>query len=157
MAEEIEKSGRVPVYGIEFDTGKATIKPASDKILGEIALLLANNADWKLTVEGHTDNVGAKPANLKLSEQRAAAVIDWLVKKGVDKKRLTPKEDEPPRRALQDVTPAPPRHRAPLPPRKWHRRRNRPARHPAPPPGGPGGRGSNARLLASSSEGLAIQ
>lgn len=91
MADEINKSGRVSVHGIEFDTGKATIKPASEKVLDEIATLLGNNPDWKLTVEGHTDNVGVKTTNQKLSEQRAAAVVEWLGKKGVDKKRLTPK------------------------------------------------------------------
>lgn len=88
LADEINKSGRVAVYGINFDTGKSTLKPESDKVLGEIAILLKNNAGWKLRLEGHTDNVGGKAANQALSEQRAAAVVAWLVKNGIGKDRL---------------------------------------------------------------------
>lgn len=89
LAEEIRKSGRVAVYGITFATGKAIVQPESDKVLTEIAALLTKNADWKLRIEGHTDNVGAKVANQKLSEQRGAAVVAWLTSHGVDKSRLT--------------------------------------------------------------------
>ena len=89
LAEEIAKSGHVAVYGINFDSGKATLKPDSDKILGQVAMLLKNDEALKLKVEGHTDNVGAKVANQKLSEQRAAAVVAWLVKNGIAKTRLT--------------------------------------------------------------------
>ena len=88
LAEEINKSGRVAVYGINFDTGKATLKAESDKVLGEITILMKSNAGWKLRLEGHTDNVGGKAANQALSEQRAAAVVAWLVKNGIGKDRL---------------------------------------------------------------------
>jgi outer membrane protein OmpA-like peptidoglycan-associated protein len=89
LAAEIGKSGHVAVYGINFDTGKATIRPDSDAVLGEVAKLLKANAGWKIKVEGHTDNVGAKEANKKLSEDRAEAVEKWLVAHGVDKARLS--------------------------------------------------------------------
>ncbi len=89
LAKEIEKSGRAAVYGINFDTGKAILKPESDKILGEIATLLKRNPSWKMKVEGHTDNVGLKATNQTLSQQRAAAVVTWLVGHGVDRARLT--------------------------------------------------------------------
>ena len=89
LAKEIEKSGRAAVYGINFDTGKALLKPESDKILGEIATLLKNNPSWKMKVEGHTDNVGLKATNQTLSQQRAAAVATWLAGHGVDRARLT--------------------------------------------------------------------
>lgn len=89
MAEEINKSGHVAVYGINFDTGKATLKPDSEKVLGEILTLLKKNSAWKLRVEGHTDNVGSKASNQTLSEQRAASVVAWLVKNGIAKARLT--------------------------------------------------------------------
>jgi outer membrane protein OmpA-like peptidoglycan-associated protein len=89
LAAEIGKSGRVAVYGINFDTGKSTIKPDSDAVLGEVAKLLKGNPTWKVKVEGHTDNVGAKDANKKLSEDRAEAVEKWLVAHGVDKARLS--------------------------------------------------------------------
>ncbi len=89
LAQEIEKSGRAAVYGINFDTGKALLKPESDKVLGEIATLLKNNPSWKMKVEGHTDNVGLKATNQTLSQQRAAAVVTWLASHGVDRVRLT--------------------------------------------------------------------
>ena len=89
LAAEIEKSGHVAVYGINFDTGKAAVKPESETVLGEIQKLLAAHADWKLRVEGHTDNTGGKALNQTLSAQRAASVAAWLAGHGIDKARLT--------------------------------------------------------------------
>lgn len=91
MEAEITKSGYCSIYGILFDTGKATILPASEKCLNEMAKLLKNNSSWKLQIEGHTDNVGGKDANLKLSQSRAEAVRGWLVAYGVESARLTAK------------------------------------------------------------------
>lgn len=89
MAEQIAKTGRVALYGITFATGKSDITPDSAKELEQIGNLLAQKPDWKLRVEGHTDNVGNAKANLELSKKRAAAVKDWLVKKhGVSAARL---------------------------------------------------------------------
>jgi OmpA-OmpF porin, OOP family len=79
MQKEIEKSGRVALHGINFDTGKATITPDSAATLQQIAELLSRNGDWKLRIEGHTDNVGKPKDNLALSQRRAEAVRDWLV------------------------------------------------------------------------------
>jgi outer membrane protein OmpA-like peptidoglycan-associated protein len=87
-AEEINRTGRVAVYGINFDTGKATIKPESDAVLNEIVSLMNANPEWRFRVEGHTDNVGAKAMNQTLSQQRAAAVVTWLAQNGIDKARL---------------------------------------------------------------------
>ncbi|MHB8879231.1 MAG: OmpA family protein [Myxococcaceae bacterium] len=80
LVDEMEKSGRVALYGINFATGKAEITPDSAKTLAEIAKLLGQKPEWKIRVEGHTDNVGKAKANLELSKKRAAAVKDWLVK-----------------------------------------------------------------------------
>jgi outer membrane protein OmpA-like peptidoglycan-associated protein len=88
---EIEKTGSCSIYGILFDTGKATIQASSAKCLDEVAKLLKKNADWKMQIEGHTDNVGGAAANLKLSQQRADAVRAWLVAHGVEGGRLTAK------------------------------------------------------------------
>ena len=89
MAVEIAKTGHVAVYGVTFDTGSAKIKPESDHALGQIASLLAKNPAWKMRVEGHTDDVGVKAANQRLSEQRAAAVVGWLTGHGIAPDRLT--------------------------------------------------------------------
>jgi OOP family OmpA-OmpF porin len=91
LGDEINKTGRVAVYGIHFDTGKATIQPDSENILGEIAKLLQQDANLKLRVEGHTDNQGNAAANQALSEKRAQAVVVWLTAHSVPAGRLTAK------------------------------------------------------------------
>ena len=83
-----EKTGRATVYGINFDTGSDVIKPESKTVLDEITALLKENKDWKMTVEGHTDNVGGADYNQNLSEKRAAAVKDFLVEAGIEAARL---------------------------------------------------------------------
>ena len=92
LAGEIEKTGRVAVYGINFATGKADITPDSAKVLGEIGNLLARKPDWRLRIEGHTDNVGNPKSNQDLSDRRAQAVKAWLTsKQGVKPERLETK------------------------------------------------------------------
>jgi OmpA-OmpF porin, OOP family len=88
-AAEINQTGQAAVYGIEFDTGKASLKADSEKVLGDVLSLLQAQADWKMRIEGHTDSTGTKAGNQVLSEQRAAAVVSWLVAKGVAAERLT--------------------------------------------------------------------
>jgi outer membrane protein OmpA-like peptidoglycan-associated protein len=83
LMDELEKSGHVAVYGILFDTGKATLQPSSESVLNEIVKLMQDNSDLKLRIEGHADNVGAQAANQALSEKRAASVKEWLVNHGV--------------------------------------------------------------------------
>lgn len=75
------QSGHVAVPGIFFDFGKAEVKPESEPALKEVAKLLQANPALKVWVVGHTDNVGAPEANLKLSAARAAAVIEVLTRK----------------------------------------------------------------------------
>lgn len=91
LGDEINKTGHVAVYGIHFDTGKATIQPDSENILSEIAKLLQQNADLKLRVEGHTDTQGSAAANQILSEKRAQAVVVWLTTHNVPAGRLSAK------------------------------------------------------------------
>jgi OOP family OmpA-OmpF porin len=79
MASSIKETGKVALYGIYFDTGKSVLKPESLKTLEEIAKLLKADPALKLYVVGHTDNVGSFDANIKLSQERAAAVVNALV------------------------------------------------------------------------------
>ena len=90
FAQQINQSGRVSVYGINFDTGKSTIRPDSEPALSEVAKLLKGNPEWAMVVAGHTDNVGAQATNLTLSRQRAQSVIAWLSTHGVEEARLVP-------------------------------------------------------------------
>lgn len=89
LSDAIAASGRLDVYGITFATGQAAITPASDQVLSDVFAVLVANADWRLRIEGHTDNAGDKAANLKLSNARAAAVAAWLTGKGIDGARLS--------------------------------------------------------------------
>jgi OOP family OmpA-OmpF porin len=89
MNDALDSAGHVAVYGIEFATGKADLLPAADGPLQQMLILMKDNAGLKLRVEGHTDNVGARAMNQRLSEQRAAAVVAWLVTHGITKDRLT--------------------------------------------------------------------
>lgn len=79
MLNSINQAGKVAVYGIYFDTGKSTLKPESQPSLVEIGKLLKADPSLKLYVVGHTDNVGAYDANMKLSMDRAVAVVNALV------------------------------------------------------------------------------
>jgi outer membrane protein OmpA-like peptidoglycan-associated protein len=87
-ADEIGKNGHAAVYGIEFDTGKANIKPASEKVLAEVLGLLEAQPTWKMRIEGHTDSVGTNAENLGLSQKRAESVVAWLVQKGIASTQL---------------------------------------------------------------------
>ena len=96
LAGSIRETGKAAVYGIYFDTGKAEIKPESEAALAEIAKLLKADPKLKLYVVGHTDNVGLFGSNIKLSDDRAAAVVKALVGKyGIVSSRLTPFGDGP--------------------------------------------------------------
>jgi outer membrane protein OmpA-like peptidoglycan-associated protein len=79
MASSIKETGKVAVYGIYFDTGKSTLKPESEPTIAEIAKLLKADPSLKLYVVGHTDNTGSFDANMKLSTDRAASVVNALV------------------------------------------------------------------------------
>jgi len=81
MSEGIKTSGHVAIYGIYFDFNKAEVKPESEPALKEITKLLQQEQNLKLYVVGHTDNVGALDYNMKLSQQRAEAVVKELVTK----------------------------------------------------------------------------
>lgn len=89
LSDGIQTAGHVAVYGIHFDFNKADIKPESEAAMLEIAKILRENASMKLYVVGHTDNAGGLEYNLKLSQQRADAVVRELSGKyGVAADRL---------------------------------------------------------------------
>jgi OmpA-OmpF porin, OOP family len=86
----IEK-GRITL-DIQFDTGKAVVKDTYHDELAKFADVMKKHPDLKVTIEGHTDNVGKAAMNLKLSQARAESVKNYLVSKfGIDASRLTAK------------------------------------------------------------------
>ena len=91
MAQAITGTGRIALYGINFDFNRAEIKADSEPTLEQIAKLLKESSGLKLLVVGHTDNVGSFAFNTDLSQRRAAAVVTALVQRhGISKERLTP-------------------------------------------------------------------
>jgi outer membrane protein OmpA-like peptidoglycan-associated protein len=76
---------------VHFDIGKPTLRPDSFKELNEIADYMNYQENERFEIGGHTDNVGNEPDNLKLSQQRANAVRDYLIKKGINPGRLVAK------------------------------------------------------------------
>jgi len=90
LAEQLEKTGRAKVYDLYFDFASSTLRPESDKVLSEIAKVMHDHPDWKLSVEGHTDNIGGEKSNFELSKHRAAAVVDALAANyGLDSNHFT--------------------------------------------------------------------
>jgi OmpA-OmpF porin, OOP family len=87
MFTAINKNGFVALY-INFETGKSEIKPESKPIIDQIYEMLKQNPDLKISIEGHTDNVGTEKSNQTLSESRAKSVMNALVSKGIIVSRL---------------------------------------------------------------------
>lgn len=79
LEKQLIQKKRAVTYGIYFDFNEETLKPESEPVLKEIAQAMTDNPDWKLTVEGHTDNIGVDTYNLDLSKRRAASVKQALV------------------------------------------------------------------------------
>jgi OOP family OmpA-OmpF porin len=88
FASGVKTTGHIAVDGIYFETGKSELKPESQQAIGEVAKLLKADAGLKVFVVGHTDNAGALEGNMKLSQDRAQAVVQALVRGGIDAARL---------------------------------------------------------------------
>jgi outer membrane protein OmpA-like peptidoglycan-associated protein len=90
MEKHLAVDKHVDVYGIYFDFSSDQLRAESSPVLEEIAGVLKKNADWKLSINGHTDNVGGDASNLDLSRKRAKSVKAALVDRyGIAENRLT--------------------------------------------------------------------
>lgn len=76
---------------VNFETGKAVLEPESYVSLNELAAYLVRKVDDRIEIGGHTDNVGTAANNLKLSMERATAVMNYMISKGIDPARLEAK------------------------------------------------------------------
>lgn len=79
---------RKALKGVQFETGKDIIKKQSFPILDNVYGILSSHPEYKLDIAGHTDNAGDHDKNVKLSEARAAAAKNYLIKKGIDASRF---------------------------------------------------------------------
>ena len=77
---------------VQFETGKADLKPVSFGLLDEVVAVMKSNPQIEVVqVEGHTDSTGSPDFNRKLSQQRAESVVKYIASKGIKKDRLDPK------------------------------------------------------------------
>ncbi len=88
MEQALQTKERFDLYGLHFDSDKATIQPESKSLLDDIATALKNFPDWRLRIIGHTDSTDDPQHNLRLSLDRAIAVQAALVDRGIDLQRL---------------------------------------------------------------------
>lgn len=85
----IEKGQTVRINNLFFDVGKYSLRSESYNDLNRLVKILKNNASMQIEIQGHTDNQGSDESNNTLSKNRAKAVYDYLVKKGINASRLS--------------------------------------------------------------------
>ncbi len=88
MEQALQTKERFDLYGLHFDSDKATIQADSKSLLDDIAASLKNFPDWRLRIVGHTDSTGDPQHNLRLSLDRATAIQAALVDRGIELQRL---------------------------------------------------------------------
>jgi len=89
--KKVEVGIKVVLDNIYFETGKAILRPESEDALNQVLRFLQNNPTMKLEISGHTDNTGSLRINQKLSRDRASAVVNYLVGKGIPQEMLESK------------------------------------------------------------------
>ena len=89
QTQETARGLIVNMSDVLFDSGKATLKPGAREKLAKISGIVLAHKGLKLELEGHTDNIGSDALNMKLSQQRAKAVSDFLTKEGVAADSIT--------------------------------------------------------------------
>lgn len=89
LQKEVKQLFQKALQGIQFETGKAVIKPVSYPILDAVVKVMNENPSYKLLIGGHTDNVGSDEVNMTLSQNRADAVAKYLISKGISPMRVS--------------------------------------------------------------------
>jgi len=90
---------------VQFELGKADLKPVSFPLLDEVVTVMKQNPQIELVhVEGHTDSTGSPDFNRKLSQQRAESVVKYIASKGIKKSRLESKGFGPDRPIADNAT-----------------------------------------------------
>lgn len=89
VSSQLPNNQPVILRNIFFDSGAATLRPESTPELERLKNLLLEHRSLRIRIQGHTDNIGTASDNLSLSEKRAKAVFDYLVKNGINPDRLT--------------------------------------------------------------------
>jgi outer membrane protein OmpA-like peptidoglycan-associated protein len=85
----VAENKTIVLQNIFFDFGSATLLPSSDPELHRLYLTMKENKTMNIEIRGHTDNVGSDESNQQLSENRAKAVYNYLIEKGIEKDRIS--------------------------------------------------------------------
>jgi OOP family OmpA-OmpF porin len=92
MSKGLQSDGKIALYGLQFATDSANLRPDSDATLKQMGDLLHQQPKLKVYIVGHTDNSGSLEHNLALSQQRAESVVTALTSRfGIAPGRLTAK------------------------------------------------------------------
>jgi outer membrane protein OmpA-like peptidoglycan-associated protein len=105
VPERIKKFTGI-IKGIEFDTGKDTIRPVSEPVLENALLVLNEYPKTRIEISGHSDDVGKREDNIDLSKRRADSVKQWFVGKGIDARRIETRGVGPDEPIADNKTPA---------------------------------------------------
>ena len=89
VEEEEEKKVLATAFDhLEFETGSAVMRRSSYTSLNNLSSLLTEKENWKILIEGHTDNIGTEARNIELSHARAKSVADYLMGQGLATERV---------------------------------------------------------------------
>ena len=91
VGAKVNQFGCWTLENVLFDFNKYSIKPQFYGVLDEAAMVFEKNPSMRVEIEGNTDNIGTAANNMKISLERAKAVMNYLIKKGVAKDRLSAK------------------------------------------------------------------
>lgn len=91
ILDKVEVGSKIVLNNIFFDSNKSVLRKESNVEVNEVVKLMKEYPELVIEVSGHTDNKGNDEANLKLSQARSQAVVNAIVKKGIDKSKLTAK------------------------------------------------------------------
>lgn len=91
VLKKLTKGNNIVLNNVFFDVAKSTLRPSSIRELDRLFDILTANPSMKIELSGHTDSHGNKNSNLKLSFARAESVVDYLISKGINNKKLLPK------------------------------------------------------------------
>lgn len=89
IKKEDQRTLEVAMQAVQFQTGSAILKPESNIVLAQISDIMNRYPDFNMNISGHTDNTGSSSANQVLSEKRAKACYDFLIKKGISSARMS--------------------------------------------------------------------
>ncbi len=87
-AEPAVEPPPIATYAVLFDFDKYSLRPGADEILAPLLATLQADPTMNVDIEGHTDWVGSDAYNLRLSQRRAQAVVNWLVAHGISRERM---------------------------------------------------------------------